>query len=57
MKKETFIVLTSIIPILLFFNVIIFKKILIANIIISLTLVIISGRLLSEIIKFKNTTN
>lgn len=57
MKKETFIVLTSIIPILLFFNVIILKKILIANIIISLTLVIISGRLLSEIIKFKNTTN
>lgn len=57
MKKETFLLLNPLIPILLFFNVVIKKNVLIANIIISLVLVIISGKLVSEVLKFKNNTN
>ncbi|CEN78127.1 hypothetical protein [Paraclostridium sordellii] len=57
MKKETFLSLSPLIAILLFFNVVNLKNILRANIIISLALVIISGKLLSEVLKFKNNTN
>ncbi|GAA0696450.1 hypothetical protein GCM10008904_00450 [Paraclostridium ghonii] len=57
MKKETFTLLSSMIPILLFFNIVIFKEILIANIIISIAIVIISIKLVSEVIKLKNNTH
>lgn len=57
MKKETFTLLSSMIPILLFFNIVIFKDILIANIIISIAIVIIASKLVSEVIKFKNNTH
>ncbi|CEP80264.1 hypothetical protein QJR30_07070 [Paraclostridium sordellii] len=57
MKKETFLSLSPLIAILLFFNVVNLKNVLRANIIISLALVIISGKLLSEVLKFKNNTN
>ncbi len=57
MKKEIFIVLSSIVPILLLSNILIFKDILIANILISLALVVISGKLVSEVMKLKNSTN
>lgn len=55
--SKLFLILSTLIPILLFFNVVIFKDILIANIIISLSLVIISGKLVSEVLKLKNNTN
>ncbi|WP_250672975.1 hypothetical protein LZ906_016130 (plasmid) [Paraclostridium ghonii] len=57
MKKETFTLLNSMIPILLFFNIVIFKEILIANIIISIAIVIIAIKLVSEVIKLKNNTH
>ncbi|MDM8129012.1 hypothetical protein AAIB48_19885 (plasmid) [Paraclostridium benzoelyticum] len=54
MKKEKFIILSSLVPILMLINITVFKGILIANIIIALTLALISGKLVSEVIKLRN---
>ncbi|WP_156344282.1 hypothetical protein [Paraclostridium bifermentans] len=54
MKKEKFIILSSLVPILMLLNITVFKGILIANIAIALTLALISGKLVSEVIKLKN---
>ncbi|MCU9814520.1 MULTISPECIES: hypothetical protein [Paraclostridium] len=54
MKKEKFIILSSLVPILMLINITVFKCILIANIIIALTLALISGKLVSEVIKLRN---
>lgn len=53
MKKEKFIILSSLVPILMLLNITVFKGILIANIIIALTLALISGKLVSEIVKLR----
>ncbi|EQK44056.1 putative membrane protein [[Clostridium] bifermentans ATCC 638] len=54
MQNKKFIILSSLIPILMLFNITVFKGILIANILIALILVLISGKLVSEIIKLRN---
>lgn len=54
MQKKKFIILSSLIPILMLLNITVFKDILIANILIALTLVLLSGKLVSEVIKLKN---
>lgn len=54
MQKEKSIILSSLIPILMILNITVFKGILIANILIAITLVLISGKLVSEVIKLKN---
>lgn len=54
MQKENFIILSSLIPILMLLNITVFKGILIANILIALILVLVSGKLVSEVIKLKN---
>ncbi|MBS6508384.1 MAG: hypothetical protein KH369_09295 [Paraclostridium bifermentans] len=54
MQKEKFIILSSLIPILMLLNITVFKDILIANILIALTLVLISGKLVSDVIKLRN---
>ncbi|MCU9812498.1 MULTISPECIES: hypothetical protein [Paraclostridium] len=54
MQKEKFIILSSLVPILMLLNIMVFKGILIANILISLTLALISGKLVSEVIKLRN---
>lgn len=54
MQKEKFIILSSLIPILMLLNITVFKGILIANILIALILVLVSGKLVSEVIKLKN---
>ncbi|MEX6587485.1 hypothetical protein [Paraclostridium bifermentans] len=53
MQKKKFIILSSLIPILMLLNITVFKYILIANILIALTLVLLSGKLVSEVIKLK----
>lgn len=53
MQKEKFIILSSLIPILMLLNITVFKGILIANILIALTLVLLSGKLVSEVIKLR----
>lgn len=54
MQKKKFIILSSLIPILMLLNIAVFKGILIANILIALILVLISGKLVSEVIKLRN---
>ncbi|MGL5652310.1 MAG: hypothetical protein ACRDDE_11165 [Paraclostridium sp.] len=54
MQKKKFIILSSLIPILMLLNITVFKGILIANILIALILVLISGKLVSEFIKLRN---
>lgn len=54
MQKKKFIILSSLIPNLMLLNITVFKGILIANILIALTLVLISGKLVSEVIKLRN---
>ncbi len=54
MQKEKFIILSSLVPILMILNITVFKGILIANILIALTLALISGKLVSEVIKLRN---
>lgn len=54
MQKKKFIILSSLVPILMLLNITVFKGILIANIAIALTLALISGKLVSEVIKLKN---
>ncbi len=54
MQKEKFIILSSLVPILMLLNITVFKGILIANILIALTLALISGKLVSEVIKLRN---
>lgn len=54
MQNKKFIILSSLIPILMLLNITVFKGILIANILIALILVLISGKLVSEIIKLRN---
>ncbi|WGX77717.1 hypothetical protein QJS64_21480 (plasmid) [Paraclostridium bifermentans] len=54
MQKEKFIILSSLIPILMLLNITVFKGILIANILIAVTLVLISGKLVSDVIKLRN---
>lgn len=54
MQKEKFIILSSLVPILMLLNITVFKGILIANILIAVTLVLISGKLVSEVIKLRN---
>ncbi|WP_158088064.1 hypothetical protein [Paraclostridium bifermentans] len=54
MQKEKFIILSSLVPILIILNITVFKGILIANILIALTLALISGKLVSEVIKLRN---
>ena len=54
MQKKKFIILSSLIPILMLLNITVFKGILIANILIALTLVLLSGKLVSEVIELKN---
>ncbi len=54
MQKEKFIILSSLVPILMIINITVFKGILIANILIALTLALISGKLVSEVIKLRN---
>lgn len=54
MQKEKFIILSSLVPILMLLNIMVFKGILIANILIALTLALISGKLVSEVIKLRN---
>ncbi|MBZ6006317.1 hypothetical protein K1514_10485 [Paraclostridium bifermentans] len=53
MQKKKFIILSSLIPILMLLNITVFKGILIANILIALTLVLLSGKLVSEVIKLR----
>lgn len=53
MQKKKFIILSSLIPILMLLNITVFKDILIANILIALTLVLLSGKLVSEVIQLK----
>lgn len=53
MQKEKFIILSSLVPILMILNIMVFKGILIANITIALTLALLSGKLVSEVIKLK----
>lgn len=53
MQKEKFIILSSLVPILMILNIMVFKGILIANILIALTLVLLSGKLVSEVIKLR----
>lgn len=53
MQKEKFIILSSLIIILMLLNITVFKGILIANVLIALTLALISGKLVSEVIKLR----
>lgn len=54
MQKEKFIILSSLVPILMLLNITVFKGTLIDNILIALTLALISGKLVSEVIKLRN---
>lgn len=57
MRKEIFIILSSFVPILMILNITVFKGVLIANILIAIILVIIAGKLISEVIELKNNAN